>query len=51
MLVATTDAAVVAWDDRDPAPQRVLQLVEAKGTPVHAIGALERAEGEEGPRT
>jgi hypothetical protein len=42
MLVASADAAVVVWDDRDPALRRVLQLVEAKGIPVHVIGAPEK---------
>jgi hypothetical protein len=39
MLVAMADAAVVVWDDRDPALRRILALVEAKDLPVHVIGA------------
>jgi hypothetical protein len=38
VLVASADAVVVVWDDRDPTVRRVLQLVERKGIPVH-IGA------------
>jgi hypothetical protein len=33
------DAAVIVWDERDPAVRRILALVEAKGIPVHVIGA------------
>src|SRR5262245_7141802 len=38
-LVGEADAAVVVWDARDGAAQRVLALVERKGIPVHVIGA------------
>jgi len=38
-LVESADAAVVVWDDRDPAVRRVLALVERKGIPLHVIGA------------
>ena len=37
-LVAMAEAAVIVWDDRDPAVRRVRSMVEAKGIPVHIIG-------------
>jgi methyl coenzyme M reductase subunit C-like uncharacterized protein (methanogenesis marker protein 7) len=42
MLVAMADAAVIVWDECDPALRRVLQLVERKSIPVHVIGAPEK---------
>lgn len=42
-LVNEVDAAVVVWADRDPDIRRVLQLVERKGVPVHAIGGPVKA--------
>lgn len=38
-LVEQAVAAVIVWDDRDPAVRRVLALVERKGFPVYVIGA------------
>jgi len=38
-LVEQADAAVVVWDERDPAVRRVLARVERKGIPVYVISA------------
>lgn len=37
-LASMAEAALVVWDDRDPAVRRLRSWVEAKGIPVHIIG-------------
>jgi hypothetical protein len=37
-LVSLADAAVIVWEERNPAILRLLERVKAKGIPVHVIG-------------
>ena len=37
-LVAQAEAALIVWDDRNPAARGLRSLVEARGIPVHVIG-------------
>jgi hypothetical protein len=37
-LVAMADAAVIVWEERNPDVLRLLELVKAKGIPIHIIG-------------
>jgi hypothetical protein len=37
-LVTLADAAVIVWEERNPAILRLLERVKAKGIPVHVIG-------------
>lgn len=41
-LLGEADAAVVGWDGHDAAVSRVLELVERKGIPVHALGVPQK---------
>jgi hypothetical protein len=37
-LAAEADAAVIVWDERDPATRELRALIEAKELPVHVLG-------------
>jgi hypothetical protein len=37
-LVTLADAAVIVWEERNPDVLRLLELVKAKGIPIHIIG-------------